>query len=260
MRTITLISDWQNDGLYIGRFKAELYKKFRNFQLIEISHTLKNHNTFQAAYILKNLYMHFSAQTIHLICVDINVNHKILVTYYKNQYIITSDNGFLSLFLNRDETFDNIYELKFNKKNKNSLFPEIELYIPALNMILNKEAKGISWKKTSEYNKKIVMQATFDSEMILGHVMYIDGYGNVISNISQDLFFELYKSRKFSIIIKSNHYKINNISLNYNNVEPGDLFAIFNSFGYLEIGICYGKIADLLGIKYGEHIRVNFIQ
>ena len=112
-----------------------------------------------------------------------------------------------------------------------------------------------------------------DQTSITGGVIYIDNYGNVISNISQKLFTEIGKGRDFKV--SAARYTFNSIFNKYNEVVnpdvkdvrqfDGNRLAIFNSAGYLEIAIyrsnlkSVGGASTLLGLDYRDTVTIEFL-
>src|SRR5690606_27393264 len=104
--------------------------------------------------------------------------------------------------------------------------------------------------------------------------VYIDIYGNVISNISKKLITEVGKGRKYKVIARryefdAVHQKYNDI-INYDVIDDrrhydGQRLAIFNSAGLLEISIyrsnldTVGGASALLGLDYRDNITVEFL-
>ena len=109
-----------------------------------------------------------------------------------------------------------------------------------------------------ELNKQVPMLPTIDESLINGSVVYIDSYRNAITNIPEELFEKIRKNRPFEIFIQSNHYKINKINRTYNETSEGELLALFNSLGMLEIAINNGNVADLLNLHINSIIRIKF--
>ena len=108
---------------------------------------------------------------------------------------------------------------------------------------------------------------------INGSVIYIDNYGNVISNISKKLFSEIGKGRDFKVIAR--RYSFDKINKKYNDIinykidedrkhYDGNRLAIFNSAEFLEIAIyrsnldTVGGASSLLGLNYRDTITVEF--
>jgi S-adenosylmethionine hydrolase len=66
------------------------------------------------------------------------------------------------------------------------------------------------------------------------------------------------QGKAFEILVQSRHYKIKHINKRYNETDPGELLAIFNSSGLLEIAIRNGNAAGLLKLNTNSTIRVEF--
>ena len=94
--------------------------------------------------------------------------------------------------------------------------------------------------------------------MITGAVIYIDSFRNAITNITKDLFDRIGEGRAFEIYPQNNYYKITRLNDFYHETAPGEILAIFNSVGLLEIAINKGNAAELLNLSVNSSIRVKF--
>jgi len=132
--------------------------------------------------------------------------------------------------------------------------------------VIGKETRV--YKKITEIQPKINQTQT----VIIGGVIYIDNYGNVITNISEKVFNDIGKRRDF--IITARRYTFKKILNKYNDVVDfesehiqsfdGSKLAIFNSAGFLEIAIyksnldTVGGASSLLGLNYRDTITIEF--
>ena len=115
---------------------------------------------------------------------------------------------------------------------------------------------------------------THSNDAIIGHVIYVDNYGNVISNITKDFFIKFSNGRSFEINAKN--IKFNKIYDSFNDAinygikkeyreEDGKKIALFNSSGNLTLCIyksdpkISGGAGSLFGLAYGDSISVKFI-
>ncbi|MBT3920250.1 MAG: hypothetical protein HOF24_07695, partial [Flavobacteriaceae bacterium] len=112
-----------------------------------------------------------------------------------------------------------------------------------------------------------------ENNQIIGNVIYIDNYGNVICNINKSLFEEIGKGRSFTIQARSikftNIYNRYSDFINFENpkskrVEDGKKLTLWNSSGYLELAIyksnpnTVGSASSLFGLNYRDTISINF--
>jgi hypothetical protein len=101
--------------------------------------------------------------------------------------------------------------------------------------------------------------ATIEKSVINGSVIFIDSYGNAITNITHEIFESVGKGRVFEILVQSNHYKITRINRFYNDTtEQAELLAIFNSSGLLEISMFRANVSQLLSLSINSIVRVKF--
>jgi S-adenosylmethionine hydrolase len=112
-----------------------------------------------------------------------------------------------------------------------------------------------------------------DGKKIIGSVIYIDNYGNVVTNIRKNLFDGHRKGTAFKL--QARNQKITQIHNSYSDIidfkleknkrkGDGDLLALFNSSGYIELAIyksnlnTVGGAATLLGLEYRDTISIDF--
>ena len=101
------------------------------------------------------------------------------------------------------------------------------------------------------------LRATIDKDVIIGSIIFIDSYGNAVSNITREVFYRVFENRGFRISIQSNKNYTEQISGSYSDVSVGDLLARFNSLDLLEISINGANVSELLSIETGSSVRVD---
>ena len=86
---------------------------------------------------------------------------------------------------------------------------------------------------------------------LIGHVLHIDTFGNVITSIRQ----EDLRPGRLHLQIAVQH--IDALTATYANAEVDQLNAVVGSSGYVEIAVRNGSAAALLGVKIGDEVRIN---
>jgi S-adenosyl-L-methionine hydrolase (adenosine-forming) len=233
MRIITLITDLGLKDHYLASLKAKLFTKIPDARVIDISHEVAKFNVSEASYLLRNSFSHFPEGTFHLIGVTGSQakKNRYLLIYFKKQFILTPDNGLFRLFT--DEDAQAMYEIHHNGSTS-SLFLTDVLIGTIVKIIQNAPAEEIG-EQTSRFVELISYQPVVTPTGITGRCIYVDSFGNVITNITEQLFHEVGGGRPFSIHIPGD--EINDISESYSDVGGGDVLALFNSGGNLEIAI-----------------------
>jgi len=258
MPVITLISDWNKNDYYLAAIKGRILSEMPAANIIDITHQIKPFNTNQAAFVLRNSYQNFPQGSIHLILVNTEPgkDNKILIVKNNGHYFIGTDNGIFSLFLGGDSEL--IVSVDHALPGTKQGFVALDLFTSMAKRISEGEDLEKIGTKEKSYKERVPLRATIEEGAITGGLIYIDSYDNVITNISEDLFKRISKGRQFNIYVQSKHYKISKISSSYDDVPSGELLAIFNSVGLLEIAINNGNAARLLNLNQSSTIRVEF--
>ena len=258
MHIITLTSDWNENDYYVASLKGKLLSVCPEAHIIDISHSVKTFNSSQAAYVVRNAYPHFPDNTIHIIAVNTEPEEgtQLLGARLDKQYFLCADNGILSL-LEGSEPEEVVRLTGYYQENPET-FLALSVFASAACALSAGTALSKLGSPAKDYNRQTPLRATIEDNTIIGSVIHIDSYQNAITNISEELFKRVGNGRPFVIYVQSKHYTINRINQRYNESDPGDLLAIFNSSGVLEIAMREGNAAGLMRLTTNSTIRVEF--
>lgn len=255
MSIITLTTEWNLNDFYISTLKGKIAVDSPETKVMDIIHNLPSFDISQTAFVLRNSFKHFPEGSIHIIAVksEASEDRKHVIVKYKGHYFIAADNGIFGLLL------DDEPELVIQVDTKiDSTFPELDIFAPIACELANGTPAESLGEKTNSLFQAVNFLPTINHNLINGKVIYIDAYSNAISNISKELFDQVGEGRPFDILITSNKYKINKINTKYLETTEGELLAIFNKAGLLEIAQYNGRIAELIGLDLDSIIRVKF--
>lgn len=276
MAIITLTTDFGHKDHFVGAIKGTIYRELPDVNIVDISHGIQPFNIPECAYILKNSYKAFPDGTIHIVGVDSEptAENAHIAVYVDGHYFISANNGVISLIISAIKP-DRIVEIDIPNPVIGS-FPVLDVFVQvACHLarggkldVIGKPFEAV--KELVEFKPRI----TNEGKTIIGSVIYIDNFGNVISNIERHLFEAYRNGRKFEISARNK--KITEIHDRYSDIinfdlekgqrkGPGDLMALFNNAGFIELAIyksdsrTVGSAATLLGLEYRDTIRINFI-
>ncbi len=257
MPIITLTSDWNNNDYYVAALKGRILSCCPEAIIVDITHKIQTFSIAQAAFVIKHSYKNFPDETIHILAVNSEaaIDKPHIALKSMNQYFIGCDNGIFMLFLE-----ENPFEAVVIQSKEKNVLSEHSFDVFAHTAAEITKGKPLNQLGTAHKNltKQVVMLPTIDESTINGSIAYIDSYKNAISNITEELFDKIGKKRRFEIFVQSNHYKITRINTYYSETSVGELLALFNSAGCLEIAINNGNAADLLNLSVGSAIRIKF--
>jgi S-adenosylmethionine hydrolase len=258
MPLLTLTTDWGLRDHYLAAFKGELLRRIPTIQIIDISHEVSKFNSMQAAFIVQNSFQKFPEGSIHFISVSGNENGNIknphVIIHANGHYLIGEDNGVFSLILGDSEK--EIIRLPLvSEAERNEVLTE---YYHSIKRMCD----GDDFRQLGTPDSKLVESyfafPTVDNQFIRGTIIYIDSFGNAVINIKKDLFDKERKGRSFTIFLRKSSYDIKQISQVYHDVDIGEIVALFNQDGFLEIALNRDAASKLLGLKLMDTIRIEF--
>lgn len=255
MPILTLTTDFGLKDHFAASLKGALYSAIEGVTIADISHLIAPFDIQQAAFTLGHSWHRFPVGTIHLVSVgpspSIRFNH--IAFRMNGHYFIGANNGLFSLMSeNRPEEIVEICPAGAEP----SAFPALDLYVPFAAGIAAGLALNSIGTPLSGIAELIRPRHFPEEDVIKGNVVYIDSFGNLVTDITQLEFANVGKDRPFSIQLIGD--QITSIALRYSDVDEGDKLALFNSEGILEIAINQGKANQLLNMRLNAVIRINF--
>lgn len=258
MPIITLTTDLGLQDYYVASIKGSILSQVPEVTIVDISHNVNPYDSAKAAFIVKHCYKDFPIGSVHVIGLNAELNENIthVAIHYDGHYFIGADNGMFSLIF--ESIPDKIVELNIAQDTNSITFPTKDIFIKAACHIARGGTLELIGKVKEEVNRSIPFQATSENNYIKGMITYVDHYGNLITNISESLFKNFGKGRKFTLYLRGGTYRISKISSSYNRVGEGDILALFSSTGFIEIAMNKGNANKILGQKETDLIRIEF--
>ena len=275
MSIITLTTDYGNKDYSVSELKAKIFNEITDVRIVDISHNISPFNLTEAAYIIKSAYRHFPKGSIHIIGIesDLTPENAHIAMKFDDNYFIGADNGIFSMIIG-DFKADSMVEINIHK-NYNNTITANDVFVKIATHISRDGKLEVIGKKIDLIKeiKDIKPVVSSDNNQIIGSVIYIDNYGNVVTNITQNIFDKIAKSRPFTIYARN--VKFDKIFNNYSDAidysvpkdkreEDGKKIALFNNLGYLELSIyksnpsTVGSASTLFGLGYRDQISVHF--
>lgn len=266
---IALITDYGKDSIEVGILKALLYNYQVDTPIIDLTHDVSPGNLLHVTYFVEKALVFLPKKSIIIIGVNANYHpsYPPILIEYAHVKILTADNG---LFYLLDE-HSSKKAFSWNVSEVPTSLMLSELVPKAVELYKDESSNLFPYQPKFELrrNEPVFKQST---HTLIGHIFYIDHFGNAVSNIHRKVF-EHYFSNSDTIEVFANHYRFSVIYNHYDewiwnisdNIQSfhGKAYAMFNEFGYLQIIIyksnldTVGGASTLLGLKEGCEIRVS---
>ena len=270
---ITLTTDFGLTDAYVAAMKGVILSINPEVKIIDICHTIKPQDILQAAFILGTAYQFFPRKTIHVVVVDprVGTERRAIILRTPLADFVAPDNGVLSYVIQQSSTRlvedkDNrqcvelgpelaaiiITRHRFWRAPVSATFHGRDIFAP----VAARLSSGFSLSDFGEATKSVVMlpipcpyQAPDGS--LVGHILHIDNFGNLITNIKND---DLPQT-KGAISIEVGNQLISRLSRTY--AEGSGLLALIGSSGYLEVSLKEGSACAYLNARVGNEVKVR---
>lgn len=255
MAFITFMSDFGERDHYVAAVKAAILGIQPTQQIIDISHHIDRHDIGHAAYVMRKSYSLFPKGTVHLIAVDsvLPGTDKLVALELNGHFFVGHDTGIYYLIHPENPS------LSVRLESKNSSFPAKDTLAEAA----VKLAKGSA---LAGLGPAVPLQVKVDRQLkatkreMVGQVVHIDHFGNLITNINKkdfDAICQLHGGNP-RYNVRFAHEQVSQLNKSYNEVEDADCFVLFNSDGFLEIGLRKARAAQLLAMKLDSPVMIEF--
>ena len=274
MSIITLITDFGHKDYFVGALKGKILSEQKEAVIVDISHEIDLFNTLEASYCIEAAYSNFPKGTIHIIGVDServgDTQH--IAMQWDDHYFICADNGILNTLIQK-KIPQKIVAITIHDR-LNTDVSDMDVFAAVACHISRGGLLNVIGKEIQSLKSISVLTSTISDDLaeIKGQIVYIDSFGNCVTNISQKQFNDTIRNRKFEIIIKNK--KITRLHKSYSDFPvsdvkqlkdlEGDFLALFNENGYLEIAIyksnpkTVGSAATLLGLHFRDTVSIKF--
>ena len=275
MAIITLTTDFGEKDHFAGAVKGAIYSEMPDIRIVDISHSVSPFHITEAAYIIQNAYRSFPLGTIHIIGIDseLNPENKHIAVFLDGHYFICANNGIISM-LTSEINPEKIVEINIHDRIISN-FPVLDVFVKVACHIGRGGTLEVIGKPIEEIKQLTGIKPVVNQKgnQILGNVIYIDNYGNVVCNVTKSLFEEVGKGRPFKIMARTANFE--KVHSHYSDAinfeqpiekreEDGKKLALWNSSGYLELSIyksnpsTIGSASTLFGLEFRDTITVNF--
>jgi S-adenosyl-L-methionine hydrolase (adenosine-forming) len=224
--------------------------------LIDITHEVEKFRIRAAAFMLASAAPYFPQGTVHLAVVDpeVGTERRAILIQAKKDFFVGPDNGILILAA-KNQGIKHIYEIvnpKFILPKGSSTFHGRDVFAPAaayLDMGVKPSEFGAEIKNPVEPQFAKVKKV---DGYLVGEVLHVDGFGNIITNISEK---DVCKAELVNVKLHQISFKLA-LSKAYAEAKPQECLALIGSHGYLEIAKNQGEAAAKFYVKAGDKIEV----
>lgn len=256
-----LITDFGVGDYFVGVMKGVMKGINPDIEIIDITHEIPSYDILPASFVIDKNRRFFPAGTIFLVVVDPGVGseRRLLLVQHDQHYFIVPDNGVLTPILKEKEARAAVLDNeKYFLISGHSTFEARDKMAPAAAYL----SFGIDPGEMSSPIGNFILNAEYfpqkSGKSIIARVVYIDKFGNIITNVSEGfLSAALVESRSshFKTVLPDREVLALHETYAQAKREP---FMLIGSHHNLEIAFNQGSAAALLHVRLGQQIKIQF--
>jgi S-adenosylmethionine hydrolase len=259
MAIITLTTDFGLTDGFVGIMKGVIWGICPSAQIADISHGIAPQNVLEGALVLGRSFSFFPAGTIHIAVVDpgVGTSRRPIAARIGDHHFVGPDNGIFTPIYEQAEK--NGWQAQiFHLTNTACFLPRVsatfhgrDLFAPVAAHL----AKGIPLEdfgpEVNDARRLVLPHPVRTPGGWKAHIIDIDTFGNLATDLPADLLKD-----KSSVRVSLWGREVLGLSSCYGERNPGELIALSDSFGRLELAVVNGSAAGMTGARLGDELDV----
>jgi len=262
LRVISLLTDFGLKDVYVAEMKATILQICPEACIVDISHMVEKFNVRMGAFLLACAAPYFPEGTIHVAVVDpgVGTKRRAIIVETARSWFVGPDNGLL-VFAAEKEGIKHVYEIRSKAHMRSEVsqtFHGRDVFAPVAAHI----ARGVSaselGREITDYVIPEYARVRFEGKAVIGVVLHVDRFGNLVTNISKECLEKLGVKEGDLINVKIGKEKLCiRLCSAYGEVSMGEALAVVGSHGFLEFSVNLGDAAESFKAGAGTHIEVS---
>lgn len=258
---ITLLTDFGDQDYFVASMKGAILTINPQATIVDLSHHIPPHAVDEASYVLKSCYRQFPEGTVHVSVVDPGVGtaRRPLIVKSERYYFVAPDNGLLSYIFDEEGDVEvrEIENEQYRLETPGRTFDGRDVFAPAAAWLTTQQPFASFGRTLEGYKALPLSRPMWDTQAMVGEVVYVDRFGNLISNLTGEHLREVRElTKRPSPLIRIGCHAIDGLVENYSAGDGKVPCALINSNGQLEIFLKEASAAAMLQLGKKESIRL----
>ncbi len=255
---IALLTDFGTRDHYAGTMKGVVLGICPEATLVDISHEIPPHDVVAAALELAACYKYFPAGTVFLVVVDPGVGsaRRGLAAEAGDYRFVAPDNGVLTAVFRETppRRVVDLTERRYARPTVSRTFEGRDRFAPAAAWLARGIQLSALGRPVTDYQVLDLPTPVVQSDAIEGQVLWVDRFGNLVTNIDRKTFERFAQSG--AVDIQVGPHRIGRLVATYAEIGPREICALFGSTDHLEIAANTASAVEQLGLGRGAPVRV----
>ncbi|UCC58480.1 MAG: S-adenosyl-l-methionine hydroxide adenosyltransferase family protein [Candidatus Bathyarchaeum sp.] len=262
MSVITLLSDFGSKDPYVAEMKAVILSINSEASVVDITHEVDKFNIRMGAFILASATPYFPPNTVHVAVVDpgVGTKRRSIIVETKRGFYVGPDNGLLMLAAQK-EGIIKVYHIdnpKYMLSRVSRTFHGRDIFAPAAAHLAAGTGPSEFGPAIQDYVFPEFVKPQAREGEVVGEVLHIDDFGNIVSNISvEDLQSEGFHKGDSLLVRLGDKTLILQFCSAYGEVPDGTALALVGSSDFIEVALNQGSASKTFKAEVGEPFRIS---
>ena len=254
MTLITLTTDFGTSDPWVGIMKGVIASRAPGIAVIDVTHGIPPQDVLAGALVLRHAVPYFPRDAVHVAVVDpgVGTTRRALCVVTDRGLLVGPDNGLLSLVEGDVRRIVELTDERFFLSPRSATFHGRDVFAPVAAALASGTAAAVLGSELTDMERLGVPAPVADGDRIRGQVIYVDHFGNLVSNVSDDML-----ARRGDVTITVREARVQGVASSYAAVAPGEPVAVVNSWGLLEVAVREGSARAALGARVGDAVVVE---
>lgn len=248
---VTLLTDFGDRDHFVASMKGVILTINPQVRIIDLSHHVQAHDIEEAAFILKSCYRYFPDGTIHVAVVDPGVGsrRRPLLVRTSRWFFIAPDNGLLSHVFSEESEVEvrHIENAQYRHHSPGATFDGRDVFAPSAAWLTRGQSVGSYGRVLHDYVRLSIAQPKWDKQALVGQVVHVDCFGNLLSNLTPEHLREVQeRTGRIDVCVRIAGYTIEGLVSSYSEGSRSEPRALVNSNGQIEVFVTEGRAVDLI--------------
>lgn len=254
---ITLTTDFGDASPYVAAMKGVILGINPAARIVDLSHAIPPQDIRHAAFFIASAIPYFPADVLHVIVVDpgVGTDRAILYIELGDHRLLVPDNGCWTWLGDNPKRVIRLAEPRYWRPTVSSTFHGRDIFAPtAAHLSLGLDPARLGPAATSWSRLEMPAAKKIPNGWV-GEVIFVDRFGNLISNIRVDA------DGKPPAILTVGKRRLSRgfrWVRTYGEAKPGQLVALVSSTGTLEVAVAQGNAAKRLGAGIGTPTAISY--
>ncbi|MGH9894310.1 MAG: SAM hydrolase/SAM-dependent halogenase family protein [bacterium] len=258
---VTLLTDFGDRDYFVASMKGVILNINPQARIVDLSHQIAPQQVGDAAYLLGACYRYFPEGTVHVAVVDPGVGsaRRPLLVTTSRYFFLAPDNGLLTPIFDEELNVEarKIDNRQYRLDSEGATFDGRDLFAPAAAWLTRGQQPGSFGPLIQDAVRLPGNEPTRDGPVLVGQVVYIDRFGNLITNITAAHVQDMQRSRKQGgVTFRLKGVHIEGLASHYAAGSDTKPAGVINSNGQVEFFVKDGNCAELLKCRQGERVEV----